>query len=823
MENQPPSDLGAHPPTPPLLPTEPPDQGVQQNVETPNEDEFHEAMSEGSFEEEPPSSGAQGGQSTTAKNGVSKPSKFADNLAKGLEKTSKSNPEDLVLNKKFLKKKEQDRVPGAETPTEEQTTTQNGVSPTGRSARKHAKNLERTEKNDPKDVTPNTKPPKNTGRDQPSRSANKKPGNPGSQTAAEEQTEKTASKQHDVSELIEAIRLVEKNANKQHDIKELIEAIKILAQEQHVDNQKIESRVEENGQMIKEIFADKEKIESRSEENGQSIKTLTEEVKKCTRSMADFTRLGVRFDEFLKSNQSPTVRKDSKRQKRVRDQSPQSESTDLEREQTTAPATAAQTVPPMGAAHVTPNAAPPGTILKNGNLAATVVGPKGTTILKRPGYVKPGPGTTSTAPPGTAPRPVNSGPNGQRQNQESISNLNGARRNQHSYAGAASNIPGPIPPHPQNNRGTNQSLGNGFPKPNKQPTFVKNDHFEVCPDTGNVRKVEAFKTVPFRSDKQKGRENKRHSKNLQDVMKELVLFNIPTRDANGTIMTKEQDIARVVKVLRELKRTGYTLKQGDITSTVRQWKNTRHPDFIPITITFSSEDIRTHVTEAALEAQIVGARTPRNGDQEYDRIGYLRKSLTERERKELRIRREKRNSPEGMAFAEIRKREENSRADEDDWANFPLEEEEVPIHMEPAGGNIDDPFREPNNNENNQAEAIQDMMLKMQDMQEHMDRLKADHAAANAAKEDADSDFELMDHMRPYRGPSKTAPNMFSCHSFEQTQHLDLNNPNLREIPIPRSSQSRNPPPQDKDQDQMAQSTPTPEGGETTDSECEYI
>merc|ERR1712086_768717 len=159
------------------------------------------------------------------------------------------------------------------------------------------------------------------------------------------------------------------------------------------------------------------------------------------------------------------------------------------------------------------------------------------------------------------------------------------------------NIPGPIPPHPQNNRGTNQSLGNGFPKPNKQPTFVKNDHFEVCPDTGHVRRVEAFKTVPYRSDKQKGRENKRHTKNLQDVMKELVLFNIPTRDINGTIMTKDQDIARVVKVLRELKRTGYTLKQGDITSTV------------------SSEDIRTHVTEAALEAQIVGARTPRDGDQ----------------------------------------------------------------------------------------------------------------------------------------------------------------------------------------------------------------
>ena len=50
--------------------------------------------------------------------------------------------------------------------------------------------------------------------------------------------------------------------------------------------------------------------------------------------------------------------------------------------------------------------------------------------------------------------------------------------------------------------------------------------------------MEAYKTMPYKSDKQKGRENKRHLKNMEEVMKELVLFNIPTRDKNGTIMTK---------------------------------------------------------------------------------------------------------------------------------------------------------------------------------------------------------------------------------------------------------------------------------------------
>ena len=161
-------------------------------------------------------------------------------------------------------------------------------------------------------------------------------------------------------------------------------------------------------------------------------------------------------------------------------------------------------------------------------------------------------------------------------------------------------------------------------------------------------------------------------------MKELVLFNIPTRDINGTIMSKDQDKVRVAKILRELKRYGYIVKNGHVVSTVRQWKNTRHPEHIPITITFCSEDVRCQAAEAALEAGLIGARTPREGDLEFDRIGYLRKSLTERERKELRIRREKRNSPEGMAFAEIRKREENSRAGGEDWADFPLEEVEEP-------------------------------------------------------------------------------------------------------------------------------------------------
>ena len=270
--------------------------------------------------------------------------------------------------------------------------------------------------------------------------------------------------------------------------------------------------------------------------------------------------------------------------------------------------------------------------------------------------------------------------------------------------------------------------------------MVRNDHFKFCPETGNLQRVEAFKTVQTKSDKQKGTENKRHQKNLEEVMKELVYFGVPTRDVNGAIMTKDQDKARVAKFLRELKRGGYTTKNGHVISTVRQWKNTRHPDHIPITITFISEDVRIQAAEAAAEMGLSGSRTPREGDLEYDRIGYVRKSLTERERKYLRIRCEKHNSPEGIVFAEIRRREENSRADAEDWAGFQLEEED--------GGPVDGYIRneisiEPNNNA---ATAMEEMMNKMQEIQEKYDRLKASQEATTAAREaEEESDFELQD------------------------------------------------------------------------------
>ena len=48
----------------------------------------------------------------------------------------------------------------------------------------------------------------------------------------------------------------------------------------------------------------------------RTIRELTEEVKKSNRSVAERASIGEKFDNFLRDNQSPRTRKDSKRRKR---------------------------------------------------------------------------------------------------------------------------------------------------------------------------------------------------------------------------------------------------------------------------------------------------------------------------------------------------------------------------------------------------------------------------------------------------------------------------------------------------------------------------
>ncbi len=185
--------------------------------------------------------------------------------------------------------------------------------------------------------------------------------------------------------------------------------------------------------------------------------------------------------------------------------------------------------------------------------------------------------------------------------------------------------------------------------------------------------MEEFVDVPYRSDRQIQRENRRHARDLEETRKELVLFDIPTKDAKGEYATRESDQEHAIRINRELIRGGFPVKNGDLIDTKRQWKNTRHPEAIPITLKYKSQEVRDAAFDAAMTCGLAGARLARPGDKYYGRIGFLRKSLTERERKNIKKNREWRESPRGQAMKEILDREENSRTTEEEWLNIQLE------------------------------------------------------------------------------------------------------------------------------------------------------
>ena len=228
---------------------------------------------------------------------------------------------------------------------------------------------------------------------------------------------------------------------------ELINATRDLATDQHRDNLKLEANVGVNQQIVQDMMQflvesiegikDSHKdlqdkmvhmssrivtIEAAAEnssndalERGETtdVKTLitgmAEEVKKYGRSMADYAKVSEKLEGFLRENQSPMVRQDAKRQKRVRVQSPTPETIDLERVNNVqtpnqqAPASTPQATPArVGTQNAAPQrAVPPGTVLRNGSLATTIMGPNGTQVLRKPGPGAANPTTTGTAPPNT--------------------------------------------------------------------------------------------------------------------------------------------------------------------------------------------------------------------------------------------------------------------------------------------------------------------------------------------------------------------------------------------------------------------------------------
>ena len=900
MENNKETTQGGLPQAPPPKPPDRNDQDdSQRNLEVQNEgisnngaNELNEAMSEGSSEDEMPMVNALEQQpKDTTKNGVSLPVESAgepggDHAGTGDGPGAISQNHEGDQQPPTTEKNEVNLPKSANDVGGDHVGTADGGSGV------ISQNRVGTADHGPRDTVPPSAPDQMSGR-------NPKPRNLDKQLVSKRHFDRQMS--------------------------DLISAIRTLATEQHTDNLKIEARVGVSTQIsqdamqltteLREIVKESHRVllekiglvEDRicttqnsalslSMDVKTSINGMAEAVTKCDRQLAFYTSVGEKLEGLLKENQSPKVRQDSKRLKRVWDQPQTPQIVDLEGENndqvTTSqdPDTMVQATPqngePQNATHQ--STAPPGTIIRNGSLATTMVGPNGTLVLRKPApepnTVNPGiqgtvPRTrglretvrmlrdntqtlrtvtdgTYTATDGTPtlrlPRPSEQGP---------IQNVNrngSTRPKKDSYAAIAAASASTVPGlnldsqrnhHSRNNRGANQGPTERNSGVDKQPTRVRQDQYSICPNTGHVKRVEAYKTVPYKSEKQKGKENSRHDRNLRQVSCELVLFNIPTKNKNGDIMTKEQDRARITKFLRELKIFGYNFKNGDVVGSARQWKNTRHPEYIPITITFCDEDTRYQAEEAALEGGLKGHRTPREGDEVYDRIGFIRRSLSERERKELKIRRDKRNSPAGIAFAEIKRREDNSRSNQDDWAGYDVEGDEDPIMAVPANEYMAPMAAYDENNINNPnaggAMSEEEMLQKMEEMRNAYDNLRDQNEQRNQAafranreaeietarrnkearaariaeeeKEESDWGFHdpITSEIISFRGnvgpssngPRNTASDFFAAEpTFNYTESLDLNRPNIHK------------PEENRPQDNI----PTQSGDESSPSECDY-
>jgi len=343
---------------------------------------------------------------------------------------------------------------------------------------------------------------------------------------------------------------------------------------------------------------------------------------------------------------------------------------------------------------------------------------------------------------------------------------NGQRRNKQSYAGVAGNGQVGAPPHDPNynhrsnnkarftqQEDRNQSRDSDWDQ-NRNPQNANNGNkygpklvrdvyhtIEGDIETGNIKRVDGFKEVPYKSETGKKKEERRHKDNLEEVKVEFILFNIPTKK-DGIRALKQSDNARVIKILKELRSGGFILKNGDVTGTTRQQKNERHLDFIPITVSTRTPEITTKILEAAVIGQLANFRAPKAGDAENDRIGYLRRSLTHRERQSIKNKAEWRRSARGRAHIEIKKRVEESTTSQEEWENMDLGlEEDIIIDQTPNATTTERQQTDtntggPQNGEAELAQAREDLEKMRAQLAIGEAKWRLDQEAQNGARED---------------------------------------------------------------------------------------
>jgi hypothetical protein len=135
---------------------------------------------------------------------------------------------------------------------------------------------------------------------------------------------------------------------------------------------------------------------------------------------------------------------------------------------------------------------------------------------------------------------------------------------------------------------------------------------------------------------------------------------------------------------------------------------------------------------------IANHRVPRTGDLESDRIGYIRRSLTHRERQSIKSKAEWRNSARGRSHLEIKKREEESTTSQEEWENMEIEKREVvtnPNEATNGGQHTGTHTSETNKSEAELAHAKNELDKLTAKLAE-ADKWRAEQEAINRARED---------------------------------------------------------------------------------------
>jgi hypothetical protein len=282
-----------------------------------------------------------------------------------------------------------------------------------------------------------------------------------------------------------------------------------------------------------------------------------------------------------------------------------------------------------------------------------------------------------------------------------------------------------------------------------RPKYVKKTYQVINDDKGYnyMEKEEEWVKIVSKTKNQRRRQNRRFKISEESSDKEVILHNIPTLDRAGVPETAEADTDRAIKVLRELRGGGYRLKNGDITGTTRQVRNNRKVGFQPITISVKDGETADDIKLAASKVGLLDAREPKPNDSTEDNIGYLRRSLSEEERKKIGATKKFYESKEGKALKQIRKREYDSTTNASAWSKINVELGEVPI----AAG----PKKAP---EKEKPEATQAVLRKMAEagseaaktLLKEMEETDAANSSKTKEQEKQDNRFENHENFQEY-------------------------------------------------------------------------